>query len=237
MQCVNQQQQSCQVNEVFNPSSRTCECVNGFIRVGPACVNRCGVNSEWRNDRCMCLQGFGLINSVCKQCPAGSQPNSDQICVCQGNSILVNGNVCLPCPINSSPRNNECACNPGLQWNADRTVCVSAQQQCPANSYLGPNGRCVCNTGFQLSPDGRTCNSLCPQNSRWDPQRGCTCVDGYEWSNMSGGCAPKANTCPIGFRKNPQGTNCIPCPSDSTPVQGTCFCNNGFQWSANGLTC
>lgn len=84
--------------------------------------------------------------------------------------------ACVPCPLNSAIRNGECVCNPGLQFNGDRSACIPTAANCPVNGFVGPNGRCVCNSGFTLSADGRSCNSLCPPNARFDPQLGCVCV-------------------------------------------------------------
>ena len=149
----------------------------GFIRVGPACINQCGVNAELKNDgRCGCIRGFGLINNICRTCPGGSQVSGNN-CVCQGNTILrtTGEPACTPCPTNSVARNNECVCNPGLQFNGDKTACIPTASNCPANGSVGPNGRCICNPGFVLSGDGKTCMSMCPPNARFDVLRGCVC--------------------------------------------------------------
>lgn len=38
------------MNELFEIDSGSCECKYGFLRVGPLCVERCGLNQEWKNE-------------------------------------------------------------------------------------------------------------------------------------------------------------------------------------------
>jgi hypothetical protein len=70
------------------------------------CVNRCGVNQQWNGQLCVCINGAARINGVCRVCPLGSSPNSNQ---------------------------DNCECATGFIFNADTLRCIQTIS-CPSNS-------------------------------------------------------------------------------------------------------
>jgi hypothetical protein len=91
--------QICGPNQIY--SNLTCNCIQGFQRVGKDCINIvnkvCGINQIYSNvlQACVCAQGYYDSNNKlnCIQCPNGSIPGSDGLqCVCSNSSQVWNSN-------------------------------------------------------------------------------------------------------------------------------------------------
>lgn len=138
------------------------------MRLGPLCVERCGLNEEWDGDKCLCKVNHVKTNGVCKPCPAGTTTNPTRTtCLCADSKQFFNKNkfICQTCPAYSVPNSDftDCNCLAGYKKDADN--CVNA---CPSGSNPDTNGNCVCSGGYLLQGNACVPPISCPARSTWD---------------------------------------------------------------------
>lgn len=190
------------------------------------------------------------------QCPANSQKQDDERCVC--NAGFTNySNTCSKCP-------------PGALWSSKANKCIYI---CGQNSAFSESaGACVCNPGFGLF--GGFCQSCpnnyfisngycvtCPVNSAFNPAtKNCDCLAGF-FTNQWGICARKCGTnevydsatqrcscsqglgrvngacqiCPSGSTPSEDGSSCSSCQANEILVNGECTCKQGFAYNEGNV--
>ena len=134
------------------------------------CARKCGTNEVYdpATQVCSCLEGLGRVNGACQICPPGSTPTDDgNACsTCKPNQVLINGNcvcqqgyafnsaqVCAPC--SSIPSgfliNGICAVCPGsMVYNGNACACPAGKvrqgslciSQCQSDELLDKQGNC-----------------------------------------------------------------------------------------------
>ena len=206
-------------------ASNTCECKPGFQRLGPTCISRCQVNQEWRNGACACVAGTARIQSVCRQCPSNSAPDSNQqTCICSNSQQLFNPDTlqCANCPANSSPNPQRTDCNCNAGFTKQRSNCI-ANAQCPAGStWNQAQLTCNCNNPAQHVING-ACRD-CPNNEVWNGS-GCVCkADFFRISGVCRACDPRTTyngvdcICNVEFYGNRD--KCSPCHNTCAQCSG-----------------
>ena len=209
--------------------------------------------------QCICDAGFfGLGNSSCTQCPAGTYKTIDS-------------HVCLQCPVGTyNPEEagidpQVCIACPDLSTSVhgsrEQTQCVSvfgsyssapgqAGQLCPASTYQDQLNRTTCElcdvgkyqpiSGSQSANDCLTC----PTHSSIIGQTGtsihnCSCDPGFTGSD-----ATACNVCASGHVKSTQGfEDCVACVQNSFASVDHTLCvscpgnSSAPPFSDNSLAC
>lgn len=95
-------------------------CADGFeVGIEGKCVPECGDNAIYIDNRCQCLEGFGMIGDACIQCPIGTKYNERSMTcdsICDPNSYYFSGKcICYP---GYNVIGNRCvACPKGTRYN------------------------------------------------------------------------------------------------------------------------
>ncbi len=86
---------TCPLNSALNPTSKKCECSEGFLlSKDGVCIKKCANNEVYnvKTGNCDCFSGLGRVNGVCQICPTGTNPGTDGKCgACGVNQQLVDG--------------------------------------------------------------------------------------------------------------------------------------------------
>ena len=194
--------------------------------MGGQCIFTCGVNEQYNQQsrQCECKSGFGLLQNVCNQCPAG---------------YFVLNRYCVTCPIYASYNalSSRCECAAGFSLIGGRCV----PQTCTAGQVFDSASQsCKCPPG-QILQNGY-CVS-CPLNTIYDPvsQRCLSCQANQVLQNGQCVCQPgfgltTNGNCASCSSINAQLVNgyCVVCPIGRTWINGVCVCPNN-QIEVNGL--
>jgi hypothetical protein len=154
-----------------NSDGFSCVCSDGsqFWDVNSnLCQNRCGMNQEWINGQCQCIQSTYWFNQVCIQCPYNSLSSVDRsTCVCNSPTAyyLPSNNCCVECSMSNYEVLNQeksgCDCQSGYIRNSSSNKCVQNIQQCKVNEILNATtNKCNCLVGFTKDSSG-ICRPQC----------------------------------------------------------------------------
>lgn len=154
----------CGINEVFNPTTRYCDCADGFYPINGICgkckkgyyyddmqltcigTNPCSINQYLLNGKCVCLPGLNVIQNICQRCPENQTyaPAYDA-CRCSTTYTLVNGSCIIV------------KCGDNQVYSAEQQACV-----CAFGFYLinGTCGQCAGNEVY--SSITQACSVLIP---------------------------------------------------------------------------
>ena len=208
------------------------KCVLGYYRTGTGnatVCNQCeaGFYCPDGVERQVCT-GISFSSAGAAQCSCPSPFKNPPVCdSCDVGEYLQNNQICWPCqPGNYCPdRKNFVSCPEFYYgrnvWGQSTFEAACIPCECPVGQYIT---RCA--YGYVISP--AECAS-CPSGKYWIP------------TNRTHSCT----NCPAGASNSPEGSTsvdqcvcdaplilqngqCVPCPANTSYLNGVCVCANGF---------
>ncbi len=127
---------TCPLNSVWNQSKLVCVCTKTDEFLIQNTCQKCGINSAWNGQQCICRTGYFLINNICRTCDLNSAYNGSD-CICNFG-FYGNRDKCSQCMANcgkcDGPQINQCTMCIDISYNLLNGKCTKSTS-CPTGSY------------------------------------------------------------------------------------------------------